>query len=132
MNLAALPLPADATDTERTAPRDAIEEKIARDIVAPLLEREHVDVEGDFFALGGSSLQATTVVSRVRGHFGVDIALADFFSLPTVAGLATLVRDTQRDAAAQQDRLLSVFAQIEQMSDEEAAEMLRSLGGEPS
>ncbi|MDP9850019.1 non-ribosomal peptide synthetase [Streptosporangium lutulentum] len=132
VNLAALPLPADATDTERTAPRDAIEEKIARDIVAPLLEREHVDVEGDFFALGGSSLQATTVVSRVRGHFGVDIALADFFSLPTVAGLATLVRDTQRDAAAQQDRLLSVFAQIEQMSDEEAAEMLRSLGGEPS
>ncbi|GAT70671.1 non-ribosomal peptide synthetase [Planomonospora sphaerica] len=134
VDLTALPVPADQAGPEGTAPRDAVEEKIARGIVAPLLGREQVDVEGDFFALGGSSLQATTVVSRVRGHFGVDIALADFFSRPTVAGLAALVRDAQRDAAAQQDRLLSVFDRIEQMSDEEAAEMLRSLraGGDAS
>ncbi|MFC4061516.1 amino acid adenylation domain-containing protein [Planomonospora corallina] len=127
VDLAALPAPAGHADAEITAPRDTVEEKIAHGVVAPLLGREHVDVEADFFSLGGSSLQATTAVSRVRGHFGVDIALADFFSRPTVAGLAALVRDAQHDAAAEQERLMSVFDRIEQMSDEEAAEMLRSL-----
>ncbi|MEI5006961.1 phosphopantetheine-binding protein [Streptomyces sp. PmtA] len=84
-------------------------------------------MEGDFFALGGSSLQATIVVSRVRAVFGIDIALADFFSRPTVAGLADLVRTARAEAAGEQDRLLAVFDQIENMSDEEAAALLDSL-----
>ncbi|WP_283138057.1 non-ribosomal peptide synthetase [Rhizohabitans arisaemae] len=127
VNLGALPPPADETTATGTAPRDAVEEKIASEIVAPLLDRTTVDVEGDFFALGGSSLQATTAVARVRGLFGIDIALADFFIRPTVAGLADLVKEAQRAAAAEQDRLLAVFDQVESMSDEDAARMLLSL-----
>ncbi|MFJ5680533.1 amino acid adenylation domain-containing protein [Streptomyces sp. NPDC093097] len=124
---AALPQPAQAAETSGTAPRDEIEERIANEVVAPLLERAGLDVEGDFFALGGSSLQATIVVSRVRALFGFEIALADFFGRPSVAGLADLVRTAQQESAREQDRLLAVFEQIEQMSDEDAAEMLRSL-----
>ncbi|WP_051871245.1 non-ribosomal peptide synthetase [Streptomyces sclerotialus] len=127
VDTAALPLPADQAAEGGTAPRDAIEEQICRDILTPLLEWSSPDVEGDFFALGGSSLQATIVVSRVRAVFGIDIALADFFSRPTVAGLADLVRAAKAEAAGEQDRLLAVFEQIENMSDEEAAALLGSL-----
>ncbi|MET9514328.1 amino acid adenylation domain-containing protein [Streptomyces sp. NPDC002994] len=127
VDVAALPMPADQATGDGTAPRDAIEEQICRDILTPLLDWPSPDVEGDFFALGGSSLQATVVVSRVRALFGIDIALADFFSRPTVAGLADLVRDAKEEAAGEQDRLLAVFEQIENMTDEEAAELLGSL-----
>ncbi|MCZ7461777.1 non-ribosomal peptide synthetase [Streptomyces sp. WMMC940] len=126
VDVAALPLPVDQA-VGGTAPRDAVEEQICRDILTPLLEWTSPDVEGDFFALGGSSLQATIVVSRVRAVFGIDIALADFFSRPTVAGLADLVRTARAEAAGEQDRLLAVFDQIENMSDEEAAALLDSL-----
>ncbi|MGW0698018.1 non-ribosomal peptide synthetase [Streptomyces sp. NPDC002867] len=127
VDITALPLPVDHATTGGTPPRDEIEEQICRDILTPLLEWSSPDVEGDFFALGGSSLQATIVVSRVRAVFGIDIALADFFGRPTVAGLADLVRAAQAEAAGEQDRLLAVFDQIENMSDEEAAALLRSL-----
>ncbi|MER5874249.1 non-ribosomal peptide synthetase, partial [Streptomyces sp. NPDC002044] len=127
VDTAALPLPADQSATGGTAPRDAIEEQICRDILTPLLEWQNPDVEGDFFALGGSSLQATIVVSRVRALFGIDIALADFFGHPTVAALAELVRGAKAEAAGEQDRLLAVFEQIENMSDEEAAALLGSM-----
>uniref|UniRef100_A0AAU1IA58 Amino acid adenylation domain-containing protein n=1 Tax=Streptomyces sp. NBC_00180 TaxID=2903632 RepID=A0AAU1IA58_9ACTN len=126
VDTAALPLPVNLA-AGGTAPRDAIEEQICRDILTPLLEWPAPDVEGDFFALGGSSLQATIVVSRVRAVFGIDIALADFFGRPTVAGLADLVRTAQTEAAGEQDRLLAVFDQIENMSDDEAAALLSSL-----
>ncbi|MCP3820589.1 amino acid adenylation domain-containing protein [Streptomyces sp. A3M-1-3] len=127
VDVAALPLPVDQAAEAGTAPRDAIEEQICRDILTPLLEWSTPDVEGDFFALGGSSLQATIVVSRVRALFGIDIALADFFSRPTVSGLAELVRNAKAEAAGEQDRLLAVFEQIENMTDEEAAELLGSM-----
>ncbi|MET8576588.1 amino acid adenylation domain-containing protein [Streptomyces sp. NPDC005012] len=127
VDAAALPLPAEQAGDRGTAPRDAVEEQICRDILTPLLEWPTPDVEGDFFSLGGSSLQATIVVSRVRALFGIDIALADFFGRPTVAGLADLVRAARSDAAGEQDRLLAVFDQIENMSDDEAAALLSSL-----
>ncbi|POX37945.1 hypothetical protein C3486_25615 [Streptomyces sp. Ru73] len=127
VDTAALPLPADQAAQGGTPPRDAIEEQICRDILTPMLEWSEPDVEGDFFALGGSSLQATIVVSRVRAVFGIDIALADFFGRPTVAGLADLVRAAKAEEAGEQDRLLAVFEQIENLSDEEAAALLGSL-----
>ncbi|MFE7099122.1 non-ribosomal peptide synthetase [Streptomyces erythrochromogenes] len=127
VDTAALPLPAEQSAQGGTPPRDAVEEQICRDILTPLLEWQNPDVEGDFFALGGSSLQATIVVSRVRALFGIDIALADFFGRPTVSGLAELVRAAKAEAAGEQDRLLAVFEQIENMSDEEAAALLGSL-----
>ncbi|WP_052680584.1 non-ribosomal peptide synthetase [Streptomyces sp. NRRL F-4428] len=127
VDTAALPLPTEQSAQGGTPPRDAVEEQICRDILTPLLEWQNPDVEGDFFALGGSSLQATIVVSRVRALFGIDIALADFFGRPTVAGLADLVRAAKAEAAGEQDRLLAVFEQIENMSDEEAAALLGSL-----
>jgi hypothetical protein len=48
-------------------------------------------VHDDFFELGGNSLQATRLVSRIRDRFAVEVPLADFFRSPTVATLAAAV-----------------------------------------
>ena len=40
---------------------------------APVLEIGAIGVHDDFFALGGHSLRATRVMSRVRKAFGVDV-----------------------------------------------------------
>ncbi|MFE1857439.1 amino acid adenylation domain-containing protein [Streptomyces anandii] len=47
-----------------------------------------------FFELGGDSLSMVRVLSRVRGHFGADLGLQEFFRNPTVAELADLIGRT--------------------------------------
>jgi acyl carrier protein len=52
------------------------------------LETQHVGAGDNFFALGGDSLRATQVISRVRSLFSVDLPIATLFSKATVAALA--------------------------------------------
>ncbi|MCP4655225.1 MAG: amino acid adenylation domain-containing protein, partial [bacterium] len=69
------------------APRDDLELAISR-FLEELLGIAEVGVDDDFFELGGDSLLATQVVSRLRDAFGVEISLEDFLEGRTVAGLA--------------------------------------------
>ncbi|HEX2091425.1 MAG TPA: amino acid adenylation domain-containing protein [Longimicrobiaceae bacterium] len=72
------------------APGTGTEARIA-EVWQEMLEIDQVGVHDDFFALGGHSLYATQIISRVRDHFQVELSLHALFEHPTVAGLAEQV-----------------------------------------
>jgi amino acid adenylation domain-containing protein len=70
-----------------TAPRTEVEKTVAA-ILAGLLGVDKVDVEGNFFVLGGHSLLGAQLIARVRKILGVEMSLRVLFAAPTVASLS--------------------------------------------
>jgi acyl carrier protein len=93
-DLAALPDP-DATSAPVPArgfvePRTAIEIRLAG-VMKKILGVDKVGVYDSFFALGGSSLQATFFTTDIKDLFGVELTLRDIFANATVDELGQLV-----------------------------------------
>jgi amino acid adenylation domain-containing protein len=112
---AALPAPNDTNtlrDTAFTAPRTDMEKAVAG-ILGKLLGLDKVDVEENFFALGGHSLLGAQLMARVRDTFGVEVPLRVLFESPTVAELS-----------AEIERLL--VAKLQAMSESEVQRLLDS------
>ena len=76
-----------------TAPRTATE-KIVAEVWAELLDRPDIGVDDDFFALGGHSLTALRVISRLRSRLDVRVTLRAFFEARTIARLAQKLEET--------------------------------------
>ncbi|MFD4138728.1 amino acid adenylation domain-containing protein [Streptomyces sp. NPDC058572] len=72
------------------APMTPLEQAVA-DIWSRALGTDVTRPDADFIALGGHSLLALVVTDDLREELGVELALADFFGAPTVAGQAALV-----------------------------------------
>ncbi|HBL31159.1 MAG TPA: non-ribosomal peptide synthetase, partial [Acidobacteria bacterium] len=89
-----LPLPAAGglpTGTAHVPPRDPVE-RIVAGIWEQVLGVERVGAFDDFFALGGHSLSATQVITRIRRRFDIELQLRHVFESPTVAGLVEAIR----------------------------------------
>src|SRR5262249_13794149 len=69
------------------APRTLMEEMVAR-IWAEALRVERVGVHDNFFDLGGHSLMATSMISRVRSEIGIGMPLQSVFEAPTLEAFA--------------------------------------------
>jgi amino acid adenylation domain-containing protein len=81
--------------TTYTAPRTQTEEKLA-EIWAQFLGIEAMGTHDGFFEMGGHSLLAIRVLSRMREAFNVDLPLRVFFENPTIARLAELLEEARR------------------------------------
>ncbi|MDN3358159.1 non-ribosomal peptide synthetase [Actinomadura sp. DC4] len=68
------------------SPRDA-RETVLCELFADVLELPDVGIDDDFFGLGGHSLMAARLVSRVRAAVDADVTIRDLFTAPTVSGL---------------------------------------------
>jgi len=89
----ALPAPEtgrSSDDVTYVAPRTPVETTLAA-IWSEVLGIERVGARDDFFALGGHSLTATSVLSRVRDSLHVELPLSVVFERRTVEGMAAAV-----------------------------------------
>ena len=84
--LAALTPENPVSEESFVAPRDIVEEHLAR-MWSELLKLERIGVHDNFFELGGHSLLGTQLMSRVNEGFHVNLPLRVLFESPTVAGL---------------------------------------------
>ena len=73
--------------TEFVPARSATETALAG-LWIEVLRVPRVGVRDDFFELGGDSLQATQVVSRIRERLHVELGVRDLFECPTIVALA--------------------------------------------
>jgi len=89
------PAPRPDLDTPFVAPRDALEERVAR-LWVDVLRRAPVGADDDFFDLGGESLQAFALIARVQDAFGVPLTVRDLFDAGTIARMAGLLRERMR------------------------------------
>ena len=115
---------------EFVAPNSELETMVAS-IYAEVLGIEQIGTSDNFFALGGDSLRATQVISRVRAAFQVNLPIVTLFRNPTVAGLAD---EIAKSAEAINQALISeILAELKTLSQEDTQRLLADeLGRNPS
>ncbi|HZF89585.1 amino acid adenylation domain-containing protein [Streptomyces sp.] len=87
LDRAALPAPDLRGSGGPGAARDEREAAV-RQVFEDVLGVPDVGPDDDFFALGGHSLSATRVITRLRAALGTDVSLRTLFDHPTVSALA--------------------------------------------
>ena len=81
------------TGTTYEAPRNEIEQKLS-DIWQAVLGIPEVGIREDFFTLGGDSIKAIQIKSRLN-NAGYKIEMKDIFQYPTIAQLAPYATETR-------------------------------------
>jgi pristinamycin I synthase 3 and 4 len=96
LDRSALPLPESGMEPQGRAPRKPEEELLCA-IFAEVLGRENITTDANFFDLGGHSLIAAQLVSRVRASFDVELPIRAIFEAPTVSQLLLRMQSSTRD-----------------------------------
>jgi acyl carrier protein len=130
VNRRALPEPGDR-EIERIptasidAPRTPVE-KALEQIWAEALSVKHVGINDNFFDLGGHSLAATRVVSRVIQQFQLDVPLRLLFRSPNIASMATLIEAHQENTLNER-AITRLIDELDALSEEEAKRLVERL-----
>jgi amino acid adenylation domain-containing protein len=79
------------------APRNEIERRLA-DIWSDILEveRSDISISSNFLEMGGHSLKATILVSRIHKVFNIKIHLVEIFQRPTIAEFAEFLKEAPK------------------------------------
>jgi len=92
----ALPIPENRINKSYIAPKNEIEVilvKIWSDILG--IETEKISINDNFFHLGGHSLKATILISRIRKEFNVNIPITHIFKHPNISELTTIIKNAE-------------------------------------
>ncbi len=109
-------------ETAFTEPQTPTEKELAQ-IWMAVLELEKVGINESFFDIGGHSLMAIQLVSRVRMRFGVELPLYDFYAAPTIQNVAELVEE-EILANADSNQIDELLDRLEKFDGEEAQSVM--------
>jgi tyrocidine synthetase-3 len=96
VNKKALPAPEAQTGESYVSPTDEIEEKLTR-IWSRILhiKEDKISIDTNFFQLGGHSLKATIMESKIRNEFNIGVPLVEIFNAATIRSLAEYIRKVE-------------------------------------
>jgi acyl carrier protein len=80
-------LPSREATAVETAPSDSVQIKLSA-LISSLLGQPSIQLDDNFFLVGGHSMLAAQLVARVHDLFGVKLSLRQLFNAPTVAALS--------------------------------------------
>ncbi|RIU88107.1 condensation domain-containing protein, partial [Oceanobacillus picturae] len=87
----------DMTLYEYEAARNEVEEKLVQ-IWSDVLGIEKVGINDSFFDLGGHSLKATVVISKIHKELKRELPLKELFQSPTIKELSKFIEATEENA----------------------------------
>ncbi|MFD5141787.1 amino acid adenylation domain-containing protein [Streptomyces sp. NPDC058401] len=116
----ALPNVGSAVEAEPTEGLTDVERQMMTKAFEPILGRSDFAKNLSFFDLGGTSLQAAQLVSKIKKIFATEISLAAFFADSSVQSMALEV-ERSRLAGLSPEELEKA---IEQMTEEDVARLL--------
>ncbi len=87
------------SETERGTPGLAGNpvEEVLISIWGSVLRRPSLGIHDNFFSLGGHSLSAISLISRIKDSLGCNLAVRDLFDRPTVAEISPLINSQRRE-----------------------------------
>ncbi|QOS97405.1 amino acid adenylation domain-containing protein [Brevibacterium sp. JNUCC-42] len=92
----ALPEPESQALQTYTMPENETEEKLVQ-LFQEVMDVERVGTQDSFYELGGHSLKAMMLVSRIHKDMGVKVPLKEVFSRPTVKELAAYLTQSEEE-----------------------------------
>ena len=92
-------------------------------IWSEILGLDQVGIEDNFLELGGDSLLASQIISRVIKTFQVEVPLRSLFESPTIADMAVIIIQNQANEAEQED-IDRMLTELEALPDEQAQGVL--------
>ena len=124
---AALPEPIRAASLGDVAPveepRTSVEEILVQ-IWSSVLGVGSVGIHDNFFDLGGNSLHAMMIISRAVSALKVEVSIAGFFEIPTVAHMAELAGSANLKDY-QDPEMAAMLDMVESLSEERANQLLK-------
>ena len=104
------------------APRNPIERQVA-DLWQQVLGTGDFDIRENFLELGGNSLMAVQLISRVRDLFEVNVPVGEFLRVPTVIAMAESIALAQAQGS-EIPGFEDLLSEIEALRVDEAAALL--------
>ena len=109
-------------ETPYIAPRTPVEEQLTS-FWSEILGIDQVGIHDNFFDLGGHSMAASRVVSRVIRTFQLELPIKAMFNSPTVAEMAKIIALNETKKAGQ-EALARMLSEVESMSEGQAQKSL--------
>jgi amino acid adenylation domain-containing protein len=109
-------------DTPFVAPTTLLEIELAQ-IWAEILDLDRVGTHDKFLDLGGDSLLAGQIISRVFRKLQVDLPVQSLFQAPAIAEMAAVITEHQAKKIGEPE-LERILAELESISDEKARQFL--------